>query len=129
MKEVWEREKKSVNWERSQDASHFQYEVTHFHSTTNETMKSVHTRVQRGGLTRRVTRAGRARDKKFFVRVTECWLNACESDMNNKINAKRSLWYSKKVQSGAAMPTKMPYRAKNDVTLREGRTLHGLLSS
>jgi len=37
--------------------------------------------------------AGQAWDKKFFVKVTECWLNTCESDMSKQINATESLWY------------------------------------
>jgi len=36
---------------------------------------------------------GRALDKKSFVRVTECWPNACESDMSKKFNATQSLCY------------------------------------
>jgi len=35
---------------------------------------------------------GRAQDKKFFVRVIECWFNACESDMSKKVNATETLW-------------------------------------
>ena len=37
--------------------------------------------------------AGRVRDKKFFVRATGCWLNACENDVSKKFNATESLWY------------------------------------
>ena len=37
--------------------------------------------------------AGRERDKKFFVRVTECWLYGRESDTTKKFNATESLWY------------------------------------
>jgi len=37
--------------------------------------------------------AGRAEDKNFFVGVSECWLNACESDMCKKLNATKGLWY------------------------------------
>ena len=37
--------------------------------------------------------AGRARDKKFFVRVTECWPSACESKMNKKFNATERFRY------------------------------------
>jgi len=40
--------------------------------------------------------AGRAGDKKFFVRVTECWPYACESDMSKKFNATESLRYKYK---------------------------------
>jgi len=36
---------------------------------------------------------GAGRDKKFFVRVTECWPNACESDVGKKFSATESLWY------------------------------------
>jgi len=38
--------------------------------------------------------AGRARDRKFFVRVTECLLNTCESDMSKRINTTHNLWYN-----------------------------------
>jgi len=38
--------------------------------------------------------AGRARDKKLFVRVTECLLNACEIDMCKNNNATQSMWYN-----------------------------------
>jgi len=39
-----------------------------------------------GACTRKDVRAGvgREQDKKLFVRVTECWLNACESEMSKK---------------------------------------------
>jgi len=33
------------------------------------------------------------RDMKFFVQVTQCLLNARESDMSKKFNATQSLWY------------------------------------
>jgi len=36
---------------------------------------------------------GRPWDKKFFSRVTECWPNGHESNMNKKFNATGSLWY------------------------------------
>jgi len=34
-----------------------------------------------------------ARDKMFFVRIIECWLNAYESDMSQKFNATENLWF------------------------------------
>ena len=34
------------------------------------------------------------RDMKFFLRVTECWLNTCASDVSKKINASENLWYN-----------------------------------
>ena len=34
--------------------------------------------------------AGRAWDKKFFVRATECWPNAGESDTSKKFNTTES---------------------------------------
>ena len=37
--------------------------------------------------------AGRAQDKNLFGPVTECWPNACESDMSKKVSATQSLWY------------------------------------
>jgi len=40
--------------------------------------------------------ARRARDKKLFVRVTECWHNACESDISKKLNATENLCYNYK---------------------------------
>jgi len=55
--------------------------------------------------------AGRGRDKKFFVWVTECWLNACESDMSKTVE---SFWYNR---CRAAMPTEVPYWAKKYVTV------------
>ena len=37
--------------------------------------------------------ARRARVKKFFVRVTEYWLHACERDKRKKLNATEILRY------------------------------------
>jgi len=33
-----------------------------------------------------------AQDKKFFVRVVECWFNACEIEMSKKFNATEQWW-------------------------------------
>jgi len=45
--------------------------------------------------------AGRERVKKFFVRVNECWPNACESDMDEKFNATESLSYNMGVDANS----------------------------
>jgi len=47
----------------------------------------------KGAGTPRVMHAGAERDKKSFVRVTEFWLNACQSDMSKRFGATESLWY------------------------------------
>jgi len=41
-----------------------------------------------------------ARGKTFFMRVTECWSNACESDTSNKCKATESLWYKGVARAG-----------------------------
>ena len=46
-------------------------------------------RVMRGGRALVELRGGRARDKKLYVRVTECWLNAKWHEI--KVNAEESL--------------------------------------
>ena len=38
--------------------------------------------------------AGRARNTKFVVRVTESWPYGCECDTRKKVNATESLWYN-----------------------------------
>ena len=40
----------------------------------------------------RVRGGSGAPDKNFFVGVTGCWLNACESEMSKKFNVRESLW-------------------------------------
>ena len=77
-----------------------------------------------GARTSRDMRA--ARNKKFFVRVTECWLSACE--WAKKVNATQNLWY-KGAEEGSYANRNTLLGQKLFHYVREGRTLNGLLSS
>jgi len=66
--------------------------------------------------------AGRTRDKKFFVRGSECWLNACESEISKIINPAESLW-RKGVEKLCLTGPKLCHY------LGEDHTMNGSLSS
>jgi len=70
--------------------------------------------------------ASRERVKKFFVLVTECWLNACESDMSKKLNATEGLWY-KSVETFSSEGETTDWSFQLSVILQERRSAWGQL--